>query len=75
MPLKRTDAKPVQGDVVRASHVHASPQVDIPVCIFVFDALFVDGEVLTGLPLRARRARLAQVLYSCTPQHELCLRA
>lgn len=37
-------------------------QVDIPVCIFVFDALFVDGKVLTTLPLRTRRERLKQVL-------------
>ncbi len=37
-------------------------QVQIPVCVFVFDLLAVDGEDLLAAPLRARRARLAAAL-------------
>ncbi|KAI8474532.1 MAG: hypothetical protein J3K34DRAFT_124375 [Monoraphidium minutum] len=38
----------------------APPGVDV--CVFVFDAICVGGEVITGLPLRERRARLAAAL-------------
>jgi len=37
-------------------------QVQIPVCVFVFDLLAVDGEDLLAAPLRARRARLPAAL-------------
>lgn len=36
-------------------------QVVVDVCVFAFDLLFVDGEVLLPLPLRERRLRLSQV--------------
>lgn len=39
-------------------------QVSVPVCVFAFDALYADGEVLVGLPLRERRARMKQVPHS-----------
>ena len=34
------------------------------VCVFAFDLLLVDGDMLVHLPLRQRRARLAQVQLS-----------
>ena len=35
-------------------------QVTVHVCVFAFDLLFVDGEMLVHLPLRQRRMRMAQ---------------
>ena len=35
-------------------------QVTVQVCVFAFDLLFVDGEMLVHLPLRQRRIRMAQ---------------
>jgi len=35
-------------------------QVTVQVCVFAFDMLFVDGEMLVHLPLRQRRIRMAQ---------------
>lgn len=37
------------------------------VCVFVFDLLYVDGDSLVHLPLRQRRARLAQALPNLEP--------
>ena len=37
------------------------------VCVFVFDLLYVDGDSLIHLPLRQRRARLAQALPNLEP--------
>ena len=37
-------------------------QVTINVCVFVFDLLYVDGESLVHLPLRARRDRMSTSL-------------
>ncbi len=37
-------------------------QVKIHVCVFVFDLLYVDGESLVNLPLRARRERMSTSL-------------
>jgi len=34
--------------------------VTVQVCVFAFDMLFVDGEMLVHLPLRQRRIRMAQ---------------
>ena len=42
-------------------------QVTMHVCVFVFDLLYVDGDVLVHLPLRQRRARLAQALPNLEP--------
>lgn len=45
-------------------HVAAPPPdlvAAVPVHAMVFDLLWLDGELLTGLPLRDRRARLAEV--------------
>ena len=40
----------------------AALQVTIHVCVFVFDLLYVDGESLVHLPLRARREHMATSL-------------
>ena len=37
------------------------------VCVFAFDLLYVDGDSLVHLPLRQRRARLAQALPNLAP--------
>eukprot|EP00884_Botryococcus_braunii_P017318 jgi/Botrbrau1/426/Bobra.110_2s0076.1 len=37
-------------------------QVTVPVCVFAFDLLYINGQPLVHLPLRARRERLAEVL-------------
>lgn len=39
----------------------------MPVCVFVFDVLAVDGEDLLAAPLRARRARLSAALPHLRP--------
>ena len=42
-------------------------QVKVPVCVFAFDCLFVDGETLLKEPLEARRARMAAALPNMQP--------
>jgi ATP-dependent DNA ligase len=44
---------------------HAAVQVTVAVCVYAFDLLYVDGEMLVHLPLRQRRVRMAQVRF-CT---------
>ena len=43
-------------------------QVTVAVCVYAFDLLFADGEMLVHLPLRQRRIRMAQVR-CCVPAH------
>lgn len=43
------------------------PQVKVPVCVFAFDCLYVDGESLLKQPLQERRERLAAALPSLRP--------
>lgn len=42
-------------------------QVKVPVCVFAFDCLFVDGETLLKETLEARRARMAAALPGMRP--------
>lgn len=42
-------------------------QVKVPVCVFAFDCLHVDGETLLKEPLEARRAHMAAALPSMQP--------
>lgn len=42
-------------------------QVKVPVCVFVFDCLFVDGETLLKESLEVRRARMAAALPNMQP--------
>ena len=42
-------------------------QVKVPVCVFAFDCLFVDGETLLKEPLEVRRARMAAALPNMQP--------
>lgn len=42
-------------------------QVKVPVCVFAFDCLYVDGETLLKEPLEARRARMAAALPNMQP--------
>lgn len=37
------------------------------VCVFAFDLLYLDGQVLTSLPLHERRARLRSMLAAADP--------
>lgn len=42
-------------------------QVSVNVCVFVFDILMVDGDVLLKSTMRDRRARVAQALPNMKP--------
>ncbi len=42
-------------------------QVKVPVCVFAFDCLFVDGKTLLKEPLETRRARMAAALPNMQP--------
>ena len=42
-------------------------QVKVPVCVFAFDCLFVDGQSLLKRPLQERRERLAAALPNLRP--------
>ena len=42
-------------------------QVKVPVCVFAFDCLFVDGETLLKEALESRRARMAAALPGMRP--------
>lgn len=42
-------------------------QVSVQVCVFIFDLLMADGEVLLKESLRQRRARIPQALPSLRP--------
>lgn len=42
-------------------------QVKVPVCVFAFDCLFVDGDTLLKEPLEVRRARMAAALPNMQP--------
>ena len=39
----------------------------MPVCVFAFDCLYVDGETLLKEPLEVRRARMAAALPNMQP--------
>ncbi len=57
------DGRPVFGALADRMHVRSAPKAERaaqrnPVTLMVFDLLALDGEDLTGLPLRERRERL-----------------
>jgi DNA ligase-1 len=54
--------KPFQVLSTRARKNVTVESVDVPVCLFAFDCLFLDGRALLAEPLTARRAALAAAL-------------
>ena len=44
-------------------------QIKVPVCVFAFDCLFVDGASLLRAPLSERRAALVRAFPNLRPGH------